>query len=197
MRGDLAAEVERIEALLSHWRPGSAHGRHLHDLAWGRDPRRVVPDEPDRSIGAETTFATDLDDAERIHANLLRLADRVGARLRSSGQVGRTIQLKLRFADFTTLTRSRTLPHGTDVSQEIYQTARALFTELGLERVRIRLVGVRVEGLIPVEHSARQLALGEAPTGQREAERAVDALRSRFGSAAIRPARLVDLGEGD
>lgn len=176
---------------------GPAQGRHLHDLAWGRDPRRVVPDEPDRSIGAETTFDSDIDDPARIRAHLLRLSDRVGARLRATGQVGRTVQLKLRFADFTTLTRSRTLTHGTDVTQEIYRTAGALLDDLGLERVRIRLVGVRVEGLIPTANSVRQLTLGEPETGQREAERAVDALRSRFGSAAIRPARLVDLDEAD
>ena len=176
---------------------GPAQGRHLHDLSWGRDPRRVVPNEPDRSIGAETTFDADIDDPARVRAHLLRLSDRVGARLRASGQVGRTVQLKLRFADFTTLTRSRTLTHGTDVTQEIYRTAGALLDDLGLQRVRIRLVGVRVEGLIPAVNSVRQLALGESETGQREAERAVDALRSRFGSAAIRPARLVDLDDPD
>jgi len=176
---------------------GPAAGRHLHDLAWGRDPRHVLPHEPDKSIGAETTFAADLDDPTAIHAHLLSLADRVGVRLRAGDQVGRTIQLKVRFADFTTVSRSRTLPEATDVTQQIYRTARTLFDDLALERVRVRLVGVRVEGLAPRSAATQQLALGEPTVGQREAEQAMDRLRRRFGPGVIRPARLVDLGDSD
>jgi DNA polymerase-4 len=189
--GDVAhASVQTLQRAL-----GPAAGRQLHDLSWGRDPRHVLPHEPDKSIGAETTFAVDLDDPAAIHAHLLALADRVGVRLRASDQVGRTIQLKVRFADFTTVSRSRTLPQATDVTQQVYRTARTLFDDLALERVRIRLVGVRVEGLTPRSAATEQLALGEPAIGQREAEQAMDRLRRRFGPSAIRPARLVDLPE--
>ena len=85
---------------------GRASGLHLHELSWGRDPRAVSPHEPDKSVGNEETFERDVDDAEVIHAHLLRLSDQVAGRLRSSGYVGRTVSLKVRFADFTTITRA-------------------------------------------------------------------------------------------
>jgi DNA polymerase-4 len=176
---------------------GQATGRHLHELSWGRDARRVSPGEPEKSIGAEETFDDDIDDAEAIHAHLLKLADQVGARLRSTAQVGRTVQLKVRFADFTTITRSKTMSGPIDVTQDLYDTARALFDALGLQRARIRLVGIRVEGLQAAEGAARQLTLGAPEQGRREAEIAVDAIRARFGSQSVRPARLVELPPGD
>jgi DNA polymerase-4 len=171
---------------------GQAGGTHLHDLSWGRDPRSVNPHEPDKSVGNETTFEHDIDDPAIIHAHLLRLADQVAGRLRASGYVGRTISLKVRFADFSTITRSRTLSRPTDVGKDIYDTVRGLYDALGLQRVRIRLVGVRAEGLADAAHAPKQLLLGEPEHGRREAEVAVDALRARYGSSAVRPARLVD-----
>lgn len=170
---------------------GPAAGSHLHDLAWGRDPRRVTPHEPEKSVGNEETFAVDIDDPEVIHARLLRLADQVAARLRAAGYVGRTVSVKVRFADFSTITRSRTLRHPTDVGKEIYDTARALYDGLGLQRVRIRLVGVRMEGLVEASVAPEQLALDAPEHGRRDAEVAVDALRARYGAGAVRPARLV------
>jgi DNA polymerase-4 len=174
---------------------GPAAGRHLHDLSWGRDDRSVSPHEPDRSIGNEQTFAQDIDDPEVIQAHLLALADQVAGRLRRAGYVGRTVCLKVRFADFSTITRSKTLPRHTDVGGEIYQTVRALYEALGLQRVRIRLVGVRMEGLADAETAPQQLLLGEEEHGRRDAEVAVDALRDRFGSGAVRPARLLSARE--
>ena len=171
---------------------GPAAGTHLHDLAWGRDSRAVNPHEPDKSIGNETTFEHDVDDPDVIQARLLALADQVAGRLRAAGYVGRTVSLKIRFADFSTITRSRTLSAPTDVAKEIYDTIRGLYDALGLQRVRIRLVGVRMEGLLDAQAAPRQLQLGEPTSGRREAEVAVDALRARFGSNAVRPARLVD-----
>jgi DNA polymerase-4 len=170
---------------------GQSAGAHLADLAWGRDQRRVVPDEPDRSVGAEETFAHDVDDPDVIHRELLRLSEKVTARMRRGGHVGRTVALKVRFADFTTITRSRTLTSPTDVAQEVYAVARALYDALGLERTRIRLVGVRMEQLGRRQEQARQLTLGEPDQGWREAEVAIDAATARFGSQALRPARLV------
>ena len=191
--GDIASTpVSTLQRALGH-----AAGRHLYELSWGRDSRRVNPSEPEKSIGAEETFDDDIDDAEAIHAHLLKLADQVGGRLRMTGQVGRTVQLKVRFADFTTITRSKTMAGPVDVTQDLYDTARALFDALGLQRARIRLVGIRVEGLQPAHGAARQLALGAPEQGRREAEIAVDAIRARFGSKSVRPARLVELPASD
>ncbi|MFG1875760.1 DNA polymerase IV [Sphaerisporangium sp. NPDC049003] len=168
-----------------------AAGAHLAALAWGRDDRRVTPHVPDKSIGAEETFSHDVDDPEAIRRELLRLSERVAARLRSGGHVGRTVSVKLRRSDFTTITRSRTLREATDVAKEIYATACDLYGAAGLDRVRLRLVGVRVENLRPAGTATRQLGLGERETGWREAEMAMDKAMRRFGPEAVRPASLV------
>jgi DNA polymerase-4 len=170
---------------------GPATGAHLHALAWGRDERRVVPHEPDKSLGAEETFETDVGDPVTIHRELLRLSERTAARLRASGHVGRTVSIKVRYADFTTVTRARTLDRPTDVGQVVYATARALYDALGIAGRPLRLVGVRVEHLGPAGEQPEQLVLGAAPSGWREAEQAVDQATRRFGTGAVRPATLV------
>ena len=175
---------------------GNALGKHLHELSWGRDPRSVTPHTPDKSIGAEETFDTDIDDPEIIRRELLRLSEKVGARLRAGGNAGRTVSVKLRMANFKTITRSRTLREPTDVARVIYVTARELYEGAGLERVRLRLVGVRVENLGPADQAPRQLALDEPESGWREAERAIDQVTHRFGSGAVRPAALVRRAHG-
>ncbi|WP_432511939.1 DNA polymerase IV [Kineococcus sp. SYSU DK001] len=170
---------------------GEATGRHLHALAWGRDERRVVAAVPERSIGSEETFPRDVDDPRYVHRELLRLAERTAARARAQGLAGRTVVLKVRFSDFTTITRSRTLPERTDVTREIHATARDLFDGLGLERARLRLVGVRLEGLADSATAPRQLVLGERAHGWREADGAVDRAGARFGAGSVRPATLL------
>ena len=171
---------------------GQAVGAHLYALAWGRDERPVIPGLPDKSIGAEETFATDVDDPEVIRRELLRLSGRTARGLRAGGSVARTVVVKLRLANFTTITRSRTLPEPTDVAQKIYTTACELYAAAGLDaRARLRLVGVRAAGLIPVARSATQLALGEQPASWRDAEQAVDRIAGRFGPDSVRPAVLV------
>src|SRR5438067_8252024 len=185
--GDIAnTPVATLERAL-----GPAAGAHLSALAWGRDERPVVAHEPDKSIGAEATFARDVDDPRVVRRELLRLADRTAARLRASGHVGRTVAIKVRFADFTTITRAKTLREPTDVARVVYDTARALYEALGLERARIRLVGVRVEGLAAADVTPRQLALGGAGEEWRAAELAADRAAARFGAGAVRPASLV------
>jgi DNA polymerase IV len=174
--------------------PGS--GGHLHALSWGRDDREVIPHEPDRSIGAEETFARDVDDPEVVRRELLRLAERTAVRLRAAALQGRTVSIKVRFADFTTITRARTLRETTDVGREIYLTACSLYDALGLDRARIRLVGVRVEGLVDAQRQPRQLQLGERDHGRRDAERAADRAVRRFGRGVVRPASLVDPDRG-
>jgi DNA polymerase-4 len=186
--GDLATTpVATLQRAL-----GPATGAHLAALAWGRDERVVVPSEPDKSIGAEETFLTDVDDPAVVARELLRLSERTAARLRASGAVARTVSIKIRFADFTTITRARTLRESTDVGRTVYETALSLYEALGLERARLRLVGVRVEGLTDAGSSPRQLLLGERDAGWREAEQAVDRASRRFGAGAVRPAVLVE-----
>nr|WP_275585386.1 DNA polymerase IV [Blastococcus saxobsidens] len=170
---------------------GAAAGTHLHELAWGRDPRRVVPDEPERSTGAEETFSSDVDDPAVIHRELLHLAERTAGRLRSIDCLARTVSIKVRFADFATITRSRTLGTPTDVGKELYDTARALYDALGLERARIRLVGVRAERLVDAGAAPQQLELGAREHGRRDAELAADRAARRFGAGAVRPATLL------
>ncbi|HET7399334.1 MAG TPA: DNA polymerase IV [Intrasporangium sp.] len=170
---------------------GDAAGRGLHDLAWGRDPRRVVAERREKSIGADETFPFDLDDPARIHRELLRLADRTAARARSAGMAGRTVSIKVRFADFTTITRAKTLRQHTDVSREIFATARELYDRLGLQRARIRLVGVRLEGLVGADDVPVQGRLDEPEHGWRDADRAVDRASARFGAGSVRPASLI------
>ena len=170
---------------------GEAAGRSLHDLAWGRDPRAVVAERREKSIGADETFAFDIDDPARIHRELLRLSDRTAARARSAGMAGRTVSIKVRFADFTTITRARMLRHHTDVSREIFATASELFDRLGLQRARIRLVGVRLEGLVATDAAPIQGTLDEPEHGWREADRAVDRASARFGAGSVRPASLI------
>ena len=176
---------------------GQAAGTHLAALAWGRDDRLVVPGTPDKSIGAEETFASDIDDPEVIRRELLRLSGRTARSLRAGGWVARTVVVKLRLANFTTITRSRTLPEPTDVARKIYGTAAALYANSGLDsRARLRLVGVRVTGLIPAARSVTQLAFGERPVSWRDAERAVDQIAGKFGPDSVRPAALVRRGDG-
>lgn len=102
------------------------------------------------------------------------------------------MHLKVRFSDFNTITRSKTLRESTDVTQEIYEVVRQLFSALGANRSRVRLVGVRVDGLTDMQEAAQQLMLGEPERGRRDAEVAVDQLRARFGADAVRPGRLID-----
>jgi DNA polymerase IV len=179
---------------------GDHLGRHLHELAWGIDDRQVIArnsssftylGEPDKSMGASETFGHDTDDRAVIVRELLRLSDRVTTRMRVAGVAGRTLTITVRFADFTTITRSRTLGEATDVTQEIFREAVRSYDALGLQRARIRLVGVRLEGLVPRERVHRQLVLGQRDHGWSEADRAADRITRRFGSDAVRPASLL------
>ena len=169
---------------------GEATAAHLHELAWGRDPRRVSVDHVEKSIGAEVTFDTDVADQAVIRRALLDLSTKVGIRLRRADQAGRTVSIKVRMADFRTVSRSRTLGTPTDVAREIFATAWALYQALR-PGDRIRLVGVRVEGLGVASGGARQLELGAPERGWREAEAAADAAAARFGRSVVRPASLL------
>ncbi len=170
---------------------GEATGAQLHDLSWGRDPRRVEVEHWERSIGSNQTFEFDLDDAEEIRRRLLALAERTAGRVRAAGLAGRTITLTVRFSDFTTITRSKTLREPTDSGRTLYAEACSLFDALALQRARLRLVGVRVAKLVPLAEAPIQGVLGEPEHGWRDAERAVDRAAARFGRGAVQPARLI------
>ena len=199
--GELAAlpEATLVSAV------GGAHGRHLHALAWNRDERPVEPSRVAKSIGHEETFPTDVTDLATLEHEVVRLADSVASRLRAAGRAGRTVQLKVRYAGFRTITRSRTLREPTDLAADIAAVARALLRDVPDLRDGVRLIGVSMQQLsVPAppqqpdlfgpevcaeEATARP---GPAPAVSQRAERqalerTVDAVRARFGQDAVGP----------
>jgi DNA polymerase-4 len=178
---------------------GEAHGRHLHRLAWAVDDRPVEPDRVAKSIGHEETYATDRATHGELVAELVRLADGVAGRLRREGVAARTVTLKVRFADFRTITRSATLAAPTDTAHDLVVTGTRLLD--GVDPTP----GVRLLGLSTSNFgaAAEQLSLddllgegggAEAPAGPEEwrsAERAIDEIRARFGHDVIGPASAV------
>lgn len=174
---------------------GKAQGRHLHELAWARDDRPVVPESKPKSIGHEETYATDLHDHEALGREAVRMADAVAHRARRAGMEGRTVTVKVRFHDFHTITRSHTLPAPTATATVLATVAKDLLAGVD-PAAGVRLFGVSLSNLI--EATDEQLTLDTAVadhTGWDEASRAVDAIRQRFGDAAVGPAALVE-GDG-
>ena len=187
--GDLA-DVP-VDALVS-WL-GTANGRHLHELAWARDSRPVEPERAVKSVGHEETFAVDLVDRGALHREVVRQADAVATRLREASLAGRTVTVKVRFNDFATITRSRTLPEAVDTAPEVASVAGDLLD--GVDAAGgIRLLGVSVSNLA-AGGAARQLTFGEDGPAWTDASRAMDGVRARFGAAAVGPAALLG-GDG-
>jgi DNA polymerase-4 len=175
---------------------GDALGSHLHELANGRDDRGVVPEDGRKSVGSEETFSHDLDSSAEIMREILRLSDRTAERLRSKGLCGRTVTLKVRYANFSTITRSKTLDAEVDTTPGIYEVAGSLFKKLDPDRPRIRLLGVSVTGLSlgPPRRQLHLLAEGSGSgLGEKwdDATKALDSIRDRFGSDAVAPATLL------
>nr|WP_315410068.1 DNA polymerase IV [uncultured Selenomonas sp.] len=165
---------------------GTRAAHALKELSFGRDERRVEPDREAKSIGKEVTFERDLKSAEEAERELLSLAEKVGWRLRLAGVAARTIQLKVRRADFTTFTRSRTLFEASAHDEPIFRTARDLFRELGIKS-GIRLLGITGENFEP----------SALPSLFRDEKKerlygAIDALKKRFGESIITKAPLID-----
>ena len=176
---------------------GDATGESLYELAWGRDYRNVIPDEPEKSIGNEETFARDIDSPEEILAEFLRIAEKATARLRERGLFAKTVTMKIKFADFTTLSRAKTLPIGIDGTHETYEIVKKLYLALNNEGARIRLVGVSLSNLL--DEAPVQLELGARERGWRDADTAIDKAKARFGGGSVRPGRLItgDPSEGE
>jgi DNA polymerase-4 len=188
--GDLAAQPRhRIEAGI-----GKAAGAHLHALAQARDERPVVTDQELKSIGHEETFARDLCTHDELRPHLMRMADAVAARLRAGAVLGRTVTIKVRFSDFTTITRSITVPEPLDGARALAIEAEAMLRKLD-PTPGVRLLGVSLSQL--VDGSVRQLTLDEvAGPAWSEADTVIDEIREKFGSSAIGPAALASKGEG-
>jgi DNA polymerase-4 len=179
---------------------GKAHGTHLHELAWNRDARAVDPHRELKSIGHEETFPRDVHDRALLEKEARRMAEKVGERLRRAGRSGRTVQLKLRYADFRTITRSRTLPEATDTAGEIGAVAIELLRAVDLGD-GIRLLGVTAQQLEEAIAIQTRLDLDVEPGADREedararrraVEVSVDEVRERFGTGAVQPAAFVE-----
>src|SRR5262245_54286145 len=182
--GDLAATPE--QELMAQF--GEA-GRHLWQLAQGRDDRPVVPDREAKSVSTETTFAQDIGNRSVLRSWLLGLVEQLGQRLRHVGIRGRTVELKVRTSDFRTYMRSLTLAEPTDVTEVIWQAARELIERrVPDEWLPLRLLGVGASGLTSNQTAEGDLFDGAWHTKQRALDRATDAIREAFGSDAIRRA---------
>ena len=168
---------------------GESTGASLYELAWGRDYRDVIPDEPEKSIGNEETFSEDLDNPEEILREFLRMTEKATARLRERSLFAKTISIKIKFADFSSLTRSKTVPIAIDNTHDTYEVVKALYLALRNEGARIRLVGVSLSQL--QEGAPVQLELGARERGWREADTAIDRAQARFGRGSVRPGRLI------
>lgn len=172
---------------------GPALGARLAQLARGEDARAVETERIEKSIGHEETFETDITDRVHLRAELLRLADRVAARLRKAEWETSTVSIKVRFDDFRTLTRSQTLPEPTAVGQRIGEAAQGLFESID-RRDPVRLIGVRAEKLQPAGGGG--FGLWDDDEDWRRVEGAVDDAVARFGSATITRARHIGRGAG-
>lgn len=169
---------------------GEAHGRHLYQLSMGIDERPIVTEREEKSIGAEDTFFDCLKKRKDVERAVLAQCDETGRRLRKAGLVCRNVAIKVRFADFTTITRSATLDAATDVAQELYEVAVRLLSKIDIPDRGIRLVGVRAGELSPASHGV-QLSFDDDPR-RAEAENAMDEIRQRFGRTVLGPATLLE-----
>ena len=171
---------------------GPTVGRHLHDLANGIDPRRVESDVAAKSISVEQTYHTDLEGVDVLEAALLAHSQKLSGRLRRSGLAARTITLKARYEDFTTVTRSQTHEGATDSSRDLYRVALDLLRGVDSSR-SVRLLGL---GGSSLEESSepRQLDLSASEDWEL-VEDAVADVRDKYGDGAVSPARLLNRDE--
>jgi DNA polymerase-4 len=186
--GDIAKSNEAsLRSLL-----GPSLGPSLLELARGVDPRPVKDGRGAKSVSAEETFALDISSREALETELLRLVDKLEYRMRRSGLVGRTISIKVRFADFATITRSHTPSAPPSLARDMYREARQLLRVAVPAPQAVRLLGVALTGL--GEHAGRQLSIDSPEKWDRLGD-AVAEVRDRFGSSSVGPARLQDQNE--
>lgn len=195
------ADVAAVDPGVLEAALGRHAGRWLWSLAHGRDHRGMEPGRSqlraERSMSNESTFGADTADPDDLRRHLLRLSTKLAARLRAADLAARTVGLRVRYSDFETLDRSRAVGEPTDVSREIFETTRDLLGALsapgqpGHGDRPVRLLGVKVSGLVPRSRWQPQLVLGARTEGWADLDRAVDQASARFGRAVVRPATLV------
>ena len=168
---------------------GEAHGRQLYALAMGIDPRPVTPSHEEKSIGKEITLFERVNDRGRIEAILLDQAHATARRLRERGLLARTVAIKVRFGDFTTITRSATLGSPSNVAQEIYRAAKRLLGAVHIPADGLRLVGLRAENMVRAGDGI-QMAWDDDPR-RLLAEGVMDRVDEKFGRGAVSPASLL------
>ena len=184
VRALAAADTRTLTRILG---PSAAH--HLSALSHGIDPRPVSPGREEKSVGTESTFFDLVRDRDHARRVLLDQCHQCAARLRAGELRARVVVLKARGADFTTVTRSRTLADPTDLARDVWQTVESLFEALPTPPGGYRLLGVRCEGLSRGDDGV-QLLLDDAPR-RGAPERAADEVRRRWGAGAVAPASLL------
>jgi DNA polymerase IV len=163
-------------------------GLWLHNLSWGRDTRTISPEADRKSISAETTLDQDIADAGTLTKLLWNLCEKVHSRCKSHGMGGRTVTLKLKTSDFQTVTRRRQAPRPTQSADVMYECGLNLLRpELGA--AQYRLIGIGVSDLVEAEACDLGDLFSEAPRKKLGAERAMDAVRAKFGAKAIAKGR--------
>jgi DNA polymerase-4 len=183
-------DLQRIPLAQIRSRLGES-GEALYKLAYGIDERPVIPEEEAKSIGHEVTFSVDTGDRDLLEGTLLGLCERVARRMRKHGIAGRIITVKLRNADFKTITRRLTLPTLTDFEEVIFSHALGLAKEADWGGKRLRLIGVSVSGLQKGSEQQIPLFLTEDHEGLKRLHETVDLIRDRFGESAITRGRLL------
>ncbi len=168
------------------------NGARLRQLAHGLDARKVIPDSEVKSISQETTFATDISSLDILQATALELAEGVGYRLRRAGLNGRTVTVKIRFEDFSTITRARSLAAVTDATADIWRLADGLLRrELGKGKFSVRLIGIGVTNFDPPGTAQADLFQGEARAKQKALDALTDEIRKRYGKSTIRRGKSI------
>lgn len=167
-------------------------GRQLYDLARGEDDRSVQTTSSRHSIGHEDTFDHDLDDSQALHRSLLDLAERVATRLRARELAGRMVQLKVRFADFSTVTRCQTVNPPLDSALEILAVAKKLLRRTDAEQYPVRLLGISLSQLQAKHEGQGELFGSEQRQKTAALDGVVDLLRQRFGARGLQRASLME-----
>ncbi|MCK5385573.1 MAG: DNA polymerase IV, partial [Gammaproteobacteria bacterium] len=163
-------------------------GDHIFRLANGQDKREVVSDAKAKSISSESTFVEDITNKETLIAYLSYLTEQVAARLREKDRKGKTVNIKIRFHDFTTIVRSKTLAQSSNQTEEIWQTVKGLFNAaLPTGRVSIRLLGVGVSGFS--SDTTQQGDLFSENAKHDELDEVTDEINQRFGKMKIHRGR--------
>ena len=185
------AQLAEMPVSVLQARLGVAMGSRLYELAWARDGRQVTTSRVEKSISSEHTFTGDVTDEATLVRTVLEQSHRCARRLRAAELVAGGVAIKVRMADFTTLTRSRRFSTPTDVGQEIYGSARALLAGVKISSAGARLIGVRVDDLESAHGAVQQFALGEDSDSVRTLEQVIDQIGARFGEGAAQAGSLI------